>query len=71
LEPAYLDWAEHPCPALDKETPRHVAQGSAGKTKVGRLIDELEQNDLAYLKTGKWGFDYQTLRVHVGLDEEM
>jgi hypothetical protein len=71
LESVYLGWAEHPCPALQKESPRHFALDPEGKTKVATLIDELEQNDLAFLRTGKWGFDYQTLRVHVGLDEEV
>jgi hypothetical protein len=70
LELVYLGWAEHPCPALDKHTPREVARDSNRKSKVAQLIDELEQHDLAFLRTGEHGFDYQTLRVHVGLDEE-
>lgn len=68
LESVYLGWAEHPCPALKKETPRHVAHDQNGKTKIATLIDELEQNDLAFLRTGKRGFEYQTLRDHIGLD---
>lgn len=71
LESVYLGWAEHPSPALQKQTPRHEARNPNGKTQVAKLIDQLEQNDLAFLRTGKWGFDYQTLRVHVGLDEEL
>ena len=68
LESVYLGWAEHPCPALQKETPRHVAHDQNGKTQVATLIDEFEQNDLAFLRTGKRGFEYQTLRDHIGLD---
>lgn len=71
LESVYLGWAEHPSPSLQKQTPRHEARNPNGKTQVAKLIDELEQNDLAFLRTGKWGFDYQNLRVHVGLDEEL
>lgn len=68
LESVYLGWAEHPCPALQKETPRHKARDTNGKTQVATLIDELEQNDLAFLRTGNRGFEYQTLRDHIGLE---
>lgn len=68
LESVYLDWAEHPCPTLQKNSPRHLAHEEEGKRKVASLIDELEQHDLAFLRTGQRGFDYQTLRDHVGLD---
>ncbi len=70
LESVYLDWAEHPCPALHQQTPRHLARDPDGKAKVATLIDELECNDLALLKTGKRGFDYNTLRAHVGIEEK-
>ena len=68
LEAVYLDWAEHPCPAIKKQTPRHCVHEADGKTKVAKLIDEMERNDLAFLRTGKRGYDYGTLRAHVGLD---
>ncbi len=68
LESVYLGWAEHPCPALKKDSPRHAARDKDGRTQVATLIDELEQNDLAFLRTGKRGFDYQTLRDHIGVE---
>ncbi len=68
LESVYLGWAEHSCPALKKEAPRQKARDTNGKTQVATLIDELEQNDLAFLRTGKRGFEYQTLRDHIGLE---
>jgi len=67
LECAYLDWAEHPCPALQEKTPRHSALTQKGTKEVAALIQDLENHDLARLRTGKSGFDYDTLRSHVGL----
>ena len=67
LESAYLDWAEHSCPALQDKTPRHCALTPKGAKEVATLIQDLENHDLARLRTGKSGFDYDTLRSHVGL----
>ncbi|MDT7042830.1 hypothetical protein [Candidatus Nitronereus thalassa] len=68
LELVYLGWAEHPCPALNKCTPRQVAHDADAKSTVAQLINQLEHHDLAFLRTGKHGYDYQALRAHVGLD---
>ena len=70
LELVYLGWAEHSCPALNKHTPRQIAHDADGKSTVAQLIDQLERHDLAFLRTGNQGYDYQALRSHVGLDEE-
>ena len=67
LESSYLDWAEHPSPALQDKTPRHIALTSTGAKEVTGLIQDLENNDLAKLRTGKTGFDYDSLRSHVGI----
>jgi len=67
VESAYLDWAEHPCPALQDRTPRHRALTPQGAKEVAALIQDLEDHDLARLRTGKLGFDYDMLRAHVGL----
>jgi len=68
LESAYLDWAEHSCPALHNQTPRHVACQTEGKNQVANLLNEMEQYDLAKLRTGQLGFDDNSLRSHVGLE---
>ncbi|MCH7616164.1 MAG: hypothetical protein IH978_10595, partial [Nitrospinae bacterium] len=68
LESAYLGWAEHSCPALHNQTPRHVACQTEGKDQVANLINEMEQYDLAKERTGELGFDYNMLRSHVGLE---
>ncbi len=68
LETAYLDWSDREAPVLDGKTPRHAATTPAGREQVGRLIDEMERNDLGWRRIGKPAFDYNLLRGHVGLD---
>ena len=67
LESVYLDWAERPCPALHDETPRHICSRDGDTNKVAMLIDQMEQHDLAYRRTGTRGYDYNILRGHVGI----
>ncbi|GJL61529.1 MAG: hypothetical protein NPIRA04_01830 [Nitrospirales bacterium] len=67
LETVYLDWAERPCPVLHDETPRHVCSRDGDTGTVAALIDQMEQDDLAYRRTGTRGYDYNILRGHVGI----
>jgi len=67
LESVYLDWAERPCPSLQDEIPRHVCLKDGDTKQVAALIDQMEQDDLAYDRTGTRGYDYNILRGHVGL----
>ncbi len=67
LEEVYLDWPDKPSPALGGKTPRHAAASADTRTKVPEVIDHIEQFDLARHRTGRAGYDYQKLRVHVGL----
>ena len=67
LESVYLDWAERPCPSLRDESPRHVASRDGSVRQVAELLDQMEQHDLAYQRTGTRGYDYNILRGHVGL----
>lgn len=67
LEKVYLDWAEHPSPALKGKTPRQYCRENQGTTEVGELIDQMEQNDLGLQRTGQRAYDYNILRAHIGL----
>ena len=67
LEKVYLDWAEHPSPALKGKTPRQYCRENKGTTEVGELIDQMEQNDLGLQRTGQRAYDYNILRAHIGL----
>ena len=66
LELVYLEWAEQPSPSLDGQTPRHYSI-KGDKSRLGTLIDQMEQQDLARRRTGTAGYDYNILRAHVGL----
>jgi hypothetical protein len=66
LESVYLEWADRPSAALHGLTPRHAAAAQETKAKVASLIDQLEQDDLVYRRTGRAGYDYNVLRAHVG-----
>ncbi len=67
LETVYLDWADRESPALSGETPRHLMRTPEGRARVAELIDEMERNDFGKLRSGAKSFDYNKLRVHVGL----
>ena len=67
LESVFLDWAERPCPVLHDESPRHVAVKGGKIRQVATLIDQMEQHDLAFRRTGTRGYDYNILRGHVGV----
>ena len=67
LEKVYLEWAEQPCPALNNETPRHVAREPEHQKDVAALIDQMEQHDLGLRRTGQRAYDYGILRSHIGL----
>ena len=67
LESIYLEWAEKPSLFLNGETPRHYCGKTGDRTKVAALIDQMEQNDLGFRRTGTRGYDYNILRAHVGL----
>ena len=67
LETVYLEWAEQPSPSLQDQTPRHFIAVGGDRSKVAALIDQMEQHDLAFHRTGKRGYDYNILRGHVGL----
>ncbi len=67
LESVYLEWAERPSPSLNDETPRHAVLKNGETERVAKLINQLEQSDLAYLRTGTRGYDYNILRGHVGI----
>ena len=69
METVYLEWAEHACPALGNQTPRHAMDSAAGREKVKALIAEMEHQDLGVRRTGRAAFDYNKLRAHVGIDE--
>lgn len=69
LEAAYLEWTDRDAPVLGGKTPRHAATTPAGREQVGRLIDEMERNDIGWQRIGKPAFDYNVLRGHVGIDE--
>ena len=69
LESVYLEWVDLPSPALEGQTPRHAAAAPAARGKVAALIDEIERHDLGLRRTGKAAYDYNRLRVHVGLEE--
>lgn len=69
LESVYLEWVDLPSPALEGQTPRHAAAAPAARGKVAALIDEIERHDLGLRRTGKSAYDYNRLRVHVGLEE--
>jgi hypothetical protein len=36
---------------------------------VAQLLDEMERDDLGWLRTGTHGYDYNILRAHVGVPE--
>ncbi|RMH04755.1 MAG: hypothetical protein D6704_10475 [Nitrospirae bacterium] len=67
LESVYLDWADHPSPALGRQSPRRRAADPQGAREVAALLAELESEDLALHRTGKPGCNYATLRAQVGL----
>ncbi len=67
LESIYLLWADLPSPALNGQTPRHAVRTADGRERVAAVINELERNDLAYRRTGRRGYEFNTLRAHVGL----
>ncbi len=67
LELVYLEWADQGSPTLGGETPRHMMSTPAGRTRVAALIDDMERTDPGLLRTGIAAFDYDKLRVHVGL----
>ncbi len=67
LESVYLDWADRPHTALGGESPRHVARHPEQRAKLESLLAELEQEDLAFRRTGQRGYDYDRLRAQVGL----
>lgn len=67
LESVFLEWAEKPSPFLNGETPRHYCVKSGDRAKVAALIDQMEKDDLGFRRTGKFGYDYNVLRGHVGL----
>lgn len=69
LEKAYLEWSDQPHLALGGQTPRHAAASPPTRGTVGALIDEMARHDPGLLRTGRSAFDYNRLRVHVGLDE--
>ena len=67
LELIYLEWAEKPSPFLNGETPRHFCGKTGDRKKVAALIDQMEENDLGFRRTGTRAYDYNILRAHVGL----
>ena len=67
LAKVYLEWAEQPCPALHNETPRHFARDPQQQSQVAALIDQMEQHDLGFRRTGQRAYDYGILRSHIGL----
>ena len=67
LESVYIDWAERSCPSLHDDTPRHICSRDGNTNQVATLIDQMEQYDLGYRRTGMRGYDYKILRGHVGL----
>jgi len=67
LEKVYLEWAEQPCPAFNNETPRHFAREPQPRQEVAALIDQMEQQDLGFRRTGHRAYDYGILRSHIGL----
>ena len=69
LEKAYLEWSDQPHLALGGQTPRHAVASSAMRSKVAALIDEMEQHDPGFSRTGRKAFNYNVLRAHVGLEE--
>jgi hypothetical protein len=69
LEKAYLEWSDQPHLALGGQTPRHAAASPAMRDKVAGLIDEMEQHDPGFSRTGRKAFNYNALRAHVGLEE--
>ena len=66
-EKIYLDWAEHPSPALKGKTPRQYCREHHDTTEVAELIDQMERNDLGLQRTGQRAYDYSILRAHIGL----
>lgn len=69
LEAMYLEWADRPSPSLDHLTPRHAATMPAYRHRVERLIDDMAREDFVCRRTGTRGYDYNTLRAHVGVPE--
>lgn len=67
LASVYLEWADQASPALDGQTPRHMATSAEGRTKVASLIDEMERTDVGLLRTGTAAFEYNQLRAHAAL----
>ncbi len=67
LESVYLEWVDHPAPALNNQTPRHAASQPALRDKVAALIARNEQDDPCLRRTGQPGYDYTILREHVGI----
>ena len=67
LESVYLDWADRPNAALGGESPRHVARQDDKRAALSALIKTIEEEDLAFRRTGQRGYDYGRLRAHVGL----
>lgn len=67
LETVYLDWAEHPSPALKGKTPRQYCREHHDTTEVAKLIDHMEQHDLGLQRTGQRAYNYSILRAHIGL----
>ncbi len=67
LETVYLEWAEQPSPALEGKTPRHYCHENHAMSKVAKLIDQMERNDLGLQRTGQRAYDYSILRAHIGL----
>ena len=67
LENVYLEWAEQASPVLKGKTPRQYCRDHHDTTKVAKLIDQMERNDLGIQRTGQQAYDYSILRAHVGL----
>lgn len=68
LETLYLEWAERACPSLKNHMPRHVATTAAGREQVAAVIADMERHDPGIRRVGHTAFDYNKLRVHVGID---
>jgi len=69
LETLYLEWAERDCPSLGNQMPRHVATSATGREQVAALIADLERHDPGIRRVAHTVFDYDKLRVHIGIDE--
>lgn len=63
----YAGWPNEPLPALKGKTPRQAVQTKAGRARLERLLDSMEEDEQSL--AAAFRFDFNALRRELGLGE--